>query len=115
MEHGVSQSDLDKLEEGKFEEISEKAQGILKNLEITKEEIERALIEHGEHKPVKSQEDTKKLDEVKPKDAAEETEKALEETLKPREKIEKFLREKSMSQSFINVFIKIGFTVEFHR
>lgn len=33
----------------------------------------------------------------------------------PRKEIEKFLRERSMSRSFVNVFLKIGFTEEFQR
>ncbi|XP_017760541.1 PREDICTED: uncharacterized protein LOC108551052 [Eufriesea mexicana] len=111
--HGVSQSDLDKLEERKPEEISEEARGILKNLEITKEEIERALIEDKKHKPEEYKEETLKFDE-EPENAAEKTDKS-EEISNPREEIEKFLREKSMSQSFINTFLKIGFTDEFHR
>ncbi|CAK9834191.1 hypothetical protein ANTRET_LOCUS10754 [Anthophora retusa] len=113
-EYGLNESDLEKLKEKKFDEISEQGYEILKSLSIPKEDIENALIKleqdakqliSKEHKkPVEPEEQSKKLDHHE-----------VEETSSPSKEIETFLRERSLSRSFITTFLKVGYTEEIHR
>ncbi|KAK1129889.1 hypothetical protein K0M31_019592 [Melipona bicolor] len=84
-------SDLEKLKERELDETGEGTNEILDNLGITERE-----------------EDFSKEKRV------EKIEK-LKEASSPRKEIKKFLRERSMSRSFVSVFLKTGFTEEFQR
>lgn len=102
------------MKEGKFDEIrGEEADEVLKNVEITTKETKEAFlgeISHNERAKIieKSKRISKRL-------AQDDSEEAQEETLDAREEIVRFLRERSMSQSFINTFLKLGYTEEFRR
>lgn len=109
----MNRSDLEKSKGGKFDEISEEADEILKNVEITTKETKETFLGEISHKEraniiEKSKKISKRL-------ARGDSEEAQEETLAVREEIVKFLRERSMSQSFVNTFLKLGYTEEFRR
>lgn len=109
----MNRSDLEILKEGKFDEISEEADEILKTVEITRKEMRETFLGEISHKErAKIIEKSKKISK---RFAQDDSEEAHEETLAPREEIVKFLRERSMSQSFINTFLKLGYTEEFRR
>lgn len=102
----MSDTDLEKLKERKYDEVDEETKKVLKNLGIGENEIEKILGKQKENE----------MDIDKPKEefthCGQET---PEEKIIPREEIKKFLLDRSMSRSFINTFLKIGFNEEFHR
>lgn len=104
---------MEKLKEGGFDETSEETDEILKNVGITTKETRETFLGEISHKGrAKIIEKSKKISKGLAQDDSEE---AHEETLAPREEIVKFLRERSMSQSFVNTFLKLGYTEEFRR
>lgn len=102
----MSDADLEKLKERKYDEIDEETKEILRKLEIGEKEIEK-MLEGNEmdHHCYKSKEEEFTH-------CGQET---PEEKIIPREEIKKFLQDRSMSRSFINTFLKIGFNEEFQR
>lgn len=106
----MNRSDLEKSIGGKFDETSEQTDEILKNVAITTKETKEAFLgEIGRKERAKIIEKSKKISKRLAQDDSQ------EETLAPREEIAKFLRERSMSQSFVNTFLKLGYTEEFRR
>lgn len=106
----MSDTDLEKLKERKYDEINEETKKVLTNVGIGEKEIEEMLSIQEENKMdhqchiIKSQEEFTQCGQETP-----------EEKIIPREEIKKFLQDRSMSRSFINTFLKIGFNEEFQR
>lgn len=109
---GLKQLDIDKLREQRWNDISEEAKELLQNLEITEEAIKEVfLVKHKEEikdtMPEKREKKSKKICNKMKKESSV--------TLVPREEMEKFLRERSLSESLIRTLLKVGFTDEFAR
>lgn len=100
----MSDIDLEKLKERKYDEVDEQTKEVLKNLGIGENEIEKMLGKQEENDIDKPKEEFTHCGQETP-----------EEKIIPREEIKKFLQDRSMSRSFINIFLKIGFNEEFHR
>lgn len=105
----MSDSDLEKLKERKYDEINEETKEVFAKIGIGEKEIEEMLRvqEEMDHHCY-----TDKSKEEEFTHCGQET---PEEKIIPREEIKKFLQDRSMSRSFINTFLKIGFNEEFQR
>ncbi|XP_061940444.1 uncharacterized protein LOC133667255 [Apis cerana] len=107
--YSLSDSDLEKLKERKYDEINEETKEVFAKIGIGEKEIEEMLRvqEEMDHHCY-----TDKSKEEEFTHCGQET---PEEKIIPREEIKKFLQDRSMSRSFINTFLKIGFNEEFQR
>lgn len=100
---------MEKLKERKYDEINEETKEVFAKIGIGEKEIEEMLRvqEEMDHHCY--------TDKSKEEEFTHCGQEIPEEKIIPREEIKKFLQDRSMSRSFINTFLKIGFNEEFQR